>query len=289
MYMQMGVISLFVATVLYGLYGTYSRLIGIDFGVFTQNWARNLIVLLLISIVLFIKRLWKPIQKKDIPWMLAWILSGTGSVVGIFIAFNKIPIGTAYFIFYAGMILAGLTVGFLVYKERLTLEKILSAVLSIMGLLLIFSVYIKVDTLSWLSLSFGSGIASGLWTTFSKKISHTYPNTQLVWIDAFSGFIISLCIAFLLQEHMPPTSLSVSWLGVGLFAISQVATTSLVVYGFKHTEAQIGTLILPLEAVFGAVFAYFFFHEVLLSTTIIGGLFIFAASIVPNIVTKRTA
>ncbi len=282
-----GISAIIASTAIFGLYGVYSRLIGISFGAFTQYWTRNFLVALVLFVVLVLNKKWKRIHPQDIKWFVFWILNGIGSTVGIFVAFNNIPIGTAYFVFYSGIILAGCIAGRLLFHEILDSLKIVSMVLSVIGLTFIYSFTTQGYHTIWIFLAFASGICSGLWITSSKKLSHKYPTTQMIFLDAASGFALSLILALMLRENFPTISFSVSWIGILLFAVSQLATEQLIIYGFRHTQAQIGTLITPLEAVFGALFAFIFFKEVLSPTILFGGFLIIIAMSLPSLNLSR--
>lgn len=275
--------SLITATLLYGLYGVYSRLIGLGFGVFSQNFARNLIVVIILALYIFPKRKWCEIKVKDVKWILAWVLSGFISIITIFIAFNKIPIGTALFVFYAGSIIGGYLVGSLFFNEELSRIKLFSIVLCFIGLALIYSLSFEIGNSTYILFALVAGFSTGLWNTLSKKISANYPHLQLVFIDALLHVALSFLLVFILNEKLSLPELSVPWITIVVFALTQIAVVKLVIYGFRYLEAHIGTLIMPLEVFFGALFGFIFFKEVLSFYTIIGGLIIISGSILPNL------
>lgn len=126
-----GELSLVFATLIYGLYGVFSRMIGIDFGLFTQSTIRNLIVVVISFLIVRKYRLWKTPQKQDWPWIIMWVCGDLAATIGIFIAFNKIPIGISYLLFYAGSITAGIAIGSIFFKEKINHLKIISLVLSL--------------------------------------------------------------------------------------------------------------------------------------------------------------
>lgn len=59
------------------------------------------------------------------------------------------------------------------------------------------------------------------------------------------------------------------------------------VYGFKRVEAQIGSLILLFDIIFGIILGYIIFKESISFTALIGGSMILAAIILPNIRMKK--
>lgn len=276
-----GIVSIIFAVACYGLFGTLAKFVGTNFGAFTQNWVRNFLVVVLISIfALLAKHKWKPVEKKDIGWMLAWTLSGAFNTILLFIAFNNIPIGTAYFLLYASMIGTGFLSGKIIFKETVNSRKILALILSLLGLVIIYFLDIKSGKAIYAIFSLIAGVMVGLWNTLSKKVSDNYPNSQLVFIDSSMSAIVGALGSLIMSEPLPQITLNGPWLAILLWAVAQLTATGLVVYGFKHLEAQIASVIMPIEVIFGTLFGFIFFGQVLPITTLIGGLLIASAAAV---------
>ena len=284
---EKGVPALVLATGVYGLYGVFSRMIGLEFGVFTQNWLRNFLVAATLFVYVTFAKKWIRIRKEDFLWILFWILSGMFSTLALFISFNILPIGVSYFVTYVGIIISGSLVGLLLFKEAVNKIKLFSIFLALLGLVIIFHTSLNLTNLL-LVVPLISGAFTGIWYTISKKFSNRYPNIQLVFLDATVGGIFSFLLTLFFREHLPQFTFTISWTGIALFALAQLVTVQLVVYGFKHTTVHLGTIIMPLETVFGAFFAFLFFKEVLSSATFIGGILILFAAIMPYIHIAKT-
>lgn len=280
----LGTLSIFTAAGFYGLYGIFSRLIGSSFGNFSQNWARNLIVLAIISTVVIIrkKKLFK-IRKKDIKWLLLWFLSGSWITVLTFIAFNNIPIGTTYLVIYAAMILSGFLSGKIFFDEKLNKTKVTSLMLSLLGLSIIYRFSIDADKIIFVVLGFVSGFMTGIWNTISKKFSGYYPNNQIVMMDAGGGVIASLVGAMIFKEAVPIDISYARWFWVFAYAVVQTVNVGLIVYGFKNIEAQKGSIILPVEIIFAFIFSFIIFKEIPLASSFVGGVLIIIGALLPNI------
>lgn len=279
-----GLLALLAAVALYGMYGVYSRMIGIGFGIFSQAWARSLIIIVILGgYFLSHKKKWREIEKKDFKWMIIWPLSGTSVMIFLFIAFNHLPIGTGYFLFYSTMILSGILSGKMLFKEKLSFVKVLSVVLAIAGLVIIYSFDIPLGKMLYVALALLSGFFLGLWNTLSKKVSDKYPNMQLVLIDSMLPFAISILGAIAVKESMPSLSLTNSWLWIVVFAVTQICSTGFLVYGFKNLEAQIGSVIMPVEVIFATLFGFLFFKEILPATSLLGGGLIVLAAVLPSV------
>lgn len=279
-----GVGILFLTAGLWGLYGIYSRLIAQEFGVFTQNWVRNFFVLILAIVLIFLfRQKWKKILKKDIPWISAWVLCDIFFVIALFISFNTLSIGTALFLLYSGSTIAAYVAGTFLLKEKMTKVKIIAILFSFIGLLLIYGGQIHIVKFEFLLLGLFAGIATGLWNVFPKIISKQYPKLQLIAFDAAGILLVNLLLAGVYNQSVPPVVISLAWLGILLYGVTQLLGDLLMIHGFRLVEAHIGSLILPIEAVFGVIFAFIFFKETLPITTLFGGILIIFGALVPNL------
>lgn len=283
--MSKGIIALLFSTILYGLLGVYSRFIGIDFGIFYQAWTRNLIISLLILPFLFFK-LWKKIKRKDIGWFILRSIADLVTMVTIFVAFNKLQIGISYFLFYAGSVIGGYMIGKFAFNEKLTLNKIFSLFFGLVGLILIYSFTLEKDKILFYFLANLAGLSSAVWNIFSKKVSSDYSIPQIVFIDSFLTLIFGLILSLYLREHFIPIQLSNQWIANLLFAFNSLATSFLIVYGFRFVEAHYGSIILLLEVLFGIFFGFIFFKEIPTVITLVGGVLIIVAVIIPKLSRK---
>lgn len=283
-----GIAILFLTSALYGLYGIYARFISLQFDVFTQNWVRNLIVVILTIILFFLfKQRWKKIEKKDIPWIAGWVGCDILFVIALFVSFNNLPIGTALFLLYSGSTIAGYIAGIFFLKEKLTKRKWVAILLSFIGLLLIYGEQIQVTNAFLIILGFFTGIIGGFWFVIPKLISDKYSKLQLIIIDSVGILLVNFLLAHIYHQSAPPLAISIAWIGLLLYAITQIIGDLLIIHGFRLVEAHIGSLILPFEALFGVMFAFIFFKEILPPTTLIGGLLILSGAILPNISTYK--
>ncbi len=282
-----GTTSIILAVASYGMFGTLAKFSGSLFGPFTQNWIRNgLAALFIAAFALITSQKWKRVEKRDFKWMLIWILSGTLNSVLLFVAFNHIAIGTSYFLLYASMIGTGFIFGKIVFNEKITIQKIMGLCLSITGLLIIYFLDIKTSNIIYTIFALSAGVMVGMWNVFSKKISGLYANSQLVFIDAITSFFVGILGSLVFVERVPRLVFSTPWLAITIWAVVQLVASGFTIYGFKKLEAQTASLILPLEVLFGTLFGFLFFKQVLPTTTLIGGLLIAGAATIANLESK---
>lgn len=279
----LGLFSLVSAAALYGAYGIFSRMLGSSFGAFSQNWIRSIVVLFFsVLIISVLKVRFKPVRKKDIKWIATWILFGSTGYL-TFIAFNHLPLGTVYFLTYATMIVSSFVAGSVLYKEKLTAIKLVSILLALAGLYLIYSFSIAPDKIFYALIALLSGAVTGMWNVISKKFSNNYPEMQLIVIDGIFSTCIGLITWLFILDPIPPITQALPWMWLCIYAAAGLGTTALIIFGFKNIEAQIGSVILPVEIIFAIAFGYLLFGETLTSTTLVGGLLIGSAAVLPSI------
>ncbi len=109
--------------------------------------------------------------------------------------------------------------------------------------------------------------------------------TQSILITVIIEFFIYLIAWIILKDNLVVSSLK-PWLANSLYAIDVIIVTYLVFYGFKHLEAQIGSLIVLSELIFVLVLGFVFYQEVPTVMQLIGGGFILAGMIVPQFIKR---
>lgn len=263
------------------------RFIGTDFGVFYPFVVRGLIIAMTLSVFLYLTHSYKKISSKDYKWFLLMPISGITTFITIFIAINHITIGTTLFLHYASLTITGFILGNLFFKEKLNQVKSVSLFLSIVGLLLIFSAPRLQEDLLYLLLALLSGVGSSLWYLMSKKISSKYPYSQILAIDSAIVFLLCAVFAIFLKETFYVPAISFKWASViGMTAVS-FGGYILTVYGFRFLQAQIASLVLLLEVVFGLFLALILFSEIPTVQALIGGVLILIGAALPNLVFKK--
>ena len=274
---------LFISTILYGLYGLYSRLIGDNIGTFFVFVCRALVMICALLTYLKFFPSWKPLKKQDYKWFVSMVTPGLAAIILIFLSFNKLPLGTVYFVIYACSTLFSYLIGKLFFGEKLTNIKIISLFLCLLGLLTIYRDTIGKGDILYLLLAVIGGGGMAAWNIFSKKVTAKYSLVQVLTIDSITTVVFALPLAFLFGETISLPTLTTPWLIVFIFGITAVGAGLLTIGGFKLVEAQKGSLIMLSEPVFGSIFGYLFFRETFGSLFFIGALLIMVGMALPFI------
>lgn len=278
--------ALFGAAVIYSTFGLLIRVLADMFGDYAQVAARMLLAFLFVLAINWIFRKSKEISLVQIGRALLLGIAFASVLVFFTLAIVETKIATAVFLLYAASMITSLVIGTTLFKEKLGLQKIIALVLAFVGL------FMYSDLI--LALSFGviaailSGVSEGAANAIRKSLSGVDRSTVLQH-QFFAAGVVASIITLLMPA---PIVLEVSfWPIVALivFALLQVKLGDFLLYGFQHFDVNIGTVILATELFFAAIIGYFFFNEILTVKEIVGGLVIFAASIIATLEFKKTA
>lgn len=276
--------SLITAAFIYAFFGVLTRVIGFELPLFYQSWTRALLCVFILTIPFVLsKTRWKKTSSRDLKWIAARAFGGIFAFVGSYFSFIYLPLGTALFIFYGGSTIGGYILGYFLFKERVYRIKLLSLLLALAGLFLIYVVNMRITTPLYMGTALMAGLTVASWNTFSKKISHQYSATQLNLLDFFFTFVFMLIMSIIGRERWILPTISTPWLASLGFAFLFISTGQLMIWGFKHIEAQIGSLIMLSEILFGILIGYLFFKETITVFTLLGGALIIIAIVLPEI------
>jgi len=240
---------------------------------------------LFILVAYFKKR--KKIRKKDWCWLIFRSLGGLVAFIAYYMAVNVLELGTTYFLFYASATISGFVIGKMMFTEKLNEPKIASLILSLIGIVLVYRASFDQSKLLYLSLAIVSGLGWTFWLAFAKKISGNYSALYLNFIDSFLSFAVYLIISVFLKESWVMPNFSKVWIANYVMALLMIITSQLVIYGFRRLEAQIGSLVMLNEILFGLLIGALLYKETIPLTSLLGGFLIVISSVVANLRFRR--
>jgi len=284
---RIGFLSLIFCAFLYGFYGILTRVVAFNIPLFFGSFFRNFLSSLILLFIIFLTRTWKPIHQNDAINIIARSCLGFIGFLGAFIPLIYLPIGTFYFINYAGVVIGAYIIGLFFMNEKITKIKVFSLIVSLFGLSLIYSFSLQSSQIPYMILAFIGGIGTTCWNIFTKKTSHTYSALQLNFIDFVLFSVIGLLFSIVFREQRAMPQFSLPWLANYGFILMFLVTGQLIIIGFKYIDSQKGSLILLCEIVFGILFAYLFFKESVSFPAFIGGCCIICATILPELIKER--
>lgn len=282
-----GYAMILLSALCFASYGVWSRLLGNQFGIFFQGWVRSaLIVLVLFPIVYFGKHL-KPIKKEHRKWFAVTMLFTVFTQVPLYYAFIHLPLGTATFLFYAAFVITSYCVGWLWLSEKMARVKIFSLFLSLLGLFVIFGFSLEIFSLLAMLCALFNGVASGGEVATSKKSTAHYSSFHITFYSWILILVTHLPLSWIMGEKQLVPAFNVEWFAMLGYAVSGLAGYWLVIEGFKHVDASIGSLIGLIEILIAAAFGVIFFHDHLTLEVLVGGAIILIAAALPDIFGKK--
>lgn len=283
----LGFSSLILTAFFFGFYGILTRIVGFNIPLFFASFMRNGFgMLILFGVIAFVGG-WKPIRSQDYIWIFLRSICGMIAFFGSFVPIMHLPIGTFYFISYAGITIGGYIIAKVLLNERITNVKVVSLILALIGLCFIYSINVESLDLLYVAFAFIGGFGASGWNILAKKISHYYSALQLNLIDFFTYSFYTFIISLILQETWLLPVINDVWAAQLGFVLMFLVTGQLIIYGFKFLDAQIGSLVLLLEILFGTLFAYLFFHEAVSFMTMVGGALIIIAIVLPEVIVQK--
>ncbi len=278
---RFGFLILLGAAFFYATYGIFSKLIAGTFPLFFQAWTRGAISLVCFAIFGMAKKLFVPINKKDIKWFLIVSIIGSLAIAPIFYSLAYLNLGTALFIQYAATVITSYILGVLLLKEKLTGISYITFFLAIFGLLLVYWGDISLNKPLPVIASFIGGAFFSIYFVVSKKISQ-YSSIQINTLAYIFAFVINLVISMILREGYNFNFNSTAWASNIGYGVAGFLGSGLTIYGFKYIDANKGSIVLLTEILFGILFGMFLFKEYLGPVAILGGFFIILSIILPN-------
>jgi drug/metabolite transporter (DMT)-like permease len=271
-----------ISSFFYASYGIWTKLMGNFFGGYTASAWRSLVVLLmLVPIAYFYRKLEKVNFRRNWKYLLSMTIASFFIWGPLYYAVLHAGIGISLAIAYASIVIGMFFFGSLLNNEKLTNEKIVSALLGFVGLAFVFSP--TLHALGWLALggAFISGFATSANMLITKKIKYN-PTQATVWLwitSAIANFVMALVIS----EKSPEYGFYIQWFYLIIFAIASIIASWCFVKGLRYVDAGIAGILGLLEVVFAVLFGGIFFNEHPSGMVQIGILIILIAAAIPNL------
>jgi drug/metabolite transporter (DMT)-like permease len=278
-----GTMLLILTTAIWGSQSLAGRAVGLSVGSFTQNVIRCAVTALILLPFVRIPK----INPGDWKWFIFRAIGNVIATSGFFFAVNRLPVGTALFGLYAGIVTSGTLIGMAVFKEKITMIKIISLLCAVLGIFLIYGTSFGVTMSVPFIIVIIGGFGGAIWSTFTKFISSSYDLKFIVAIDNIFSMLCAFSLALVTKEQMiAPAGIPVlAVIGLLYYGLTQSITGQLIAKGFAVVDAQVGSVILIMEIVWGMLFAWIFLHESIGGLALFGGFLIILAATLPSIVT----
>lgn len=279
----LGTSYILISALFYGSYGVWSRLMVGSFGEFSQAWSRGLILLVVVLLLNWKIKFIKRIERGDWKWFLTIALAGGLNQAPYYMGFEHLTIGTATLLFYAALVVGGYILGKLFFAEKLTIDKIASLVIAIVGMVVIYGFSLTPSQLVPASMTVLAGLMGASTVILPKKLVGNYHELQIMVGYFLMQVLFNYPVAQLMGDQLPTLELNAAWGGQMGYALAMMLANLAAIKGFSYLEPSIGSLLGLAETLFGIGLGVILFGESLGAGVIIGGLMITLAAALPSL------
>lgn len=281
-------ISLLIATFSFGLYGVLTHYIAPNYGVFSSSYVLLAISALVVSVAFIPFRnkplvKWIPVTKQDLgKFILVGTLAGFSNPLA-YIAYTQLPIAQAYFVQFSVMMIFSYFVGKIAFKDKLIIDHYIALLFAIIGLFIIgLASSFSGNSLIGYICAFFTGVSIAGYNASSKIVTNKYHEVQVFFMVAIVSVVFSLIGALIFREALPDFSSVSANIFIVIFGLLAVLANTLLFVGYKYLDVSIAALLSPFEIVFSALSAFIILGQGINVYTLIGGIFIFIAAILPT-------
>jgi drug/metabolite transporter (DMT)-like permease len=229
---------------------------------------------LLLGLGLF-RRRWLIVHREDIGWLI-----GLGASIGVFHIFWNLAVflnGAAVAtVQQAAMPAIVAVAAWAIWREPLTVRKIMAILLTFVGTVLVSGVSVLGEadlTLYGFLVGMGTPITYASWNLFIKKVRGGYnPFTTLTYGFGF-GALVLLPVQFFTPQpvDLPPVTLLHF---AGLIIIATIGGFSIYTFALGRLQASVATILAMAEIPIVAVYAYVLLGERMTFDQVLGALLV---------------
>ena len=271
-----------LSSVFYASYGIWTKLTGNFFGGYTASALRSAMVLVILVPIAWGLRQLKPVQwRRDWLYFLGLFLTAALIWGPMYYAVLRAGVGITLSISYACIVIGMFFFGWWWLGEKFTKDKMISALLGFVGLLLVFSPSMSGQAVVPMLAALVAGLACAAHYVIIKKLQ--YSATQSTILAWMSSVLANTLMAWAIGESLPASGFHIQWAYLAIFAAASVVATWSFVSGVRRIEVGAAGIIGLLEIVFGVLFGMVFFGERPGALVLFGVVVIIAAAAIPYV------
>ncbi len=268
--MKKALIQMHVAVLLWGFTGVLGRAITLDAPVLV--WYRMLLTALFMAGILFYRKQWVPVKRRDIIQLV--LVGGLMALhwVAFYGAIKFANISIALVCLSTASVFTSLLDPW-VNKGKHDLSEVLLGMLALVGVYLIYQFQ---QFYGW-GIVFGvvAAILSSVFTVLNKRVANLYPARTMVFYEMATGWIFLTALAPFVLHYMPGMQLlprqgnplqslagNNDWIWLVVMSLCcTVWAQSLALNALKKLTSFTATLSVNLEPVYGILLAFWVFGE----------------------------
>lgn len=279
-YIAKGANALFASAFLYALTAVLIREVSPMWGDKAQIAARNAGAFLLVFLFVIYKKTNLRVRRKDLFYLISLGALFSFSVILFVVSVQRTSIANALFVFFGSSIIGTFIFGTLFLKEEVGMHKIVSLFFALFGLVF-YSGDFNTNS-SGVVLAAIAGMTMGLTNIILKLLKDLKTSVVQVYQFGVTALITSILMIISGEQIIKEVTLKVTLLTV-LFTFVMLAAISLVIYGYRYFDVNIGAAISASEIVFGVILGYIIYKEIPSTSEFIGGTFIFIGAVIGSL------
>jgi drug/metabolite transporter (DMT)-like permease len=258
--MKKALLQMHLAVLLWGFTGVLGRAISLSAPVLV--WYRMLLTALIMAVILFYRKAWVPVPKRD---------AGRLAFIGFLIALHWVAFYGAIKFSNASIALVCLSTASIftslfdpfINKGKYNLYELFLGGIALAGVYFIY----QFQQFYALGILFGviAAVLSSIFTVLNKRIAAHYPARTMVMYEMTTGWGILTLLVPIQIIAIPDTVLlpqGYDWLWLLILSLCcTVWAQSLALNALKHISSFTATLSVNLEPLYGMGLAFFFYHE----------------------------
>ena len=259
---MLGLGQMTTAAAFYGSMGMWSVMMSDAFGAWSSGWVRATIVFVVMGVIGICTKQFRRIEKGDLLWFGLLAISGLVAIP-YFFGFLLLGAGMGTVIFDIAMAIGGFLFARFLLKEKITLIKIISLTIALIGVVIVYGVSFGSDTLlGGLMMLLAGAVFQPLILVSNKKLLK-YSKIQQVIANFVGIFVVCLPLSFVFHDTLPAFSDTnlLPWIAVTAFAGVNIGAMYFRICSLKHLNISVVVLVGLLEIVFGVLFGVLFLGE----------------------------
>lgn len=288
-----GIIAIVLLALVWASMGIFARYLSVKMPIFQQVYVRVLSAVL-IGLIVFNKDLnfnkLKKISLKE--WLIIITRTIAYYLFGVVLWSLSYTYAKYSNVSFISAIPTTAILGYLILKDRLTLNKFILILVSFLGVVII-SVKDFSNLFIWGKgemLALVSAFCMSFSTILRRKHSGLLNNKELSEVTFFFAFIFLFISSFLFGEGIPAFEFSIELLIMIILAgLINVLMLFLLNYGFEKIDTVLASNLLTLESVFAIIIGFLLYKELPSVVEFIGGALILLSVIQMNRLEKNTS
>lgn len=273
-----GAEALFIAAFLFATTNVLVREMAHMWGDQAQIAARFILVWLLLVGYGYVRKTKASIPKNKQWHVVALSVLFVLAILFFTLSVQKTTIANTLFMAYASTLVTASFLGTIVLKEKLTRRKLIAISLSLLGLAFYSGAILDGNE----GIIFGilGGMTAATTNLIAKQLAGVN-RSAILRVQFGIGALLALIGTLVFSSHdiLRVVSFEGTMTTI-VFALILIAGSHLILYGYKHIDVNIGSVVSSSELIFGAVLGFLLFQEVPAVHEIMSGLLIGLGAII---------